>query len=343
MDPAQPAVTSLATSDCHDHPPAPARPSSALERRLRAEDPARIVLVADCDATLAIKPADNFHFLSLLQQQHSTFRRAVANFALSIVLTARGEQSTLDIMHGTNQEHGLIPNLVLASNCGHHALMDAARYAEPDRFHHPIGTMTHEDTVMLRDAIHGLLETIRRHYTLNSGRLILDPRELCGAIIWEAMEEDQAKALIRLAQHEMGQLDPHVQPLLHYDSKHFEIGGKIYGYMDFKPYGMDKGSSMHALFNHGVIADRLPANPLVVVAGDSWPDYAMMQAAVERFGAENVINICVGNDPAFRCVGDDDTRMTDVEIHRIPGRQEDAIPALYRVLDAAALPSMRAA
>lgn len=143
MDPVQPAETSVpATSVSDSHPvyslpPTPTpRATTDLERRLRAEDPARIVLVADCDMTLAEKPQDNFHFLSLRPEQTKTLRRASKSFALSVVLTARGEQSTLDIL---KDDKGALPGLVLASNCGHHVLADTAAAHIEERYHHPIG------------------------------------------------------------------------------------------------------------------------------------------------------------------------------------------------------------
>lgn len=338
------ALLQNANADLHEVVPFPKDKIAfnALKKRLLETPSEQIVLIADCDLTLANKRADRFHDIELDDYQYSVLRKVSETFAQTMVLTARGEQSTLDAIYGNREKFPM----VMASNCGHRVMEDASN-PESARHYIPIGHLTLDQVEMARDAMNAAFASVTELFKLSSGRIILDPRELCGAIVIESFDhEHDVKAFREVMEAACDALPEEVASITKYVSKYMdvymvpqgkehlsdaekEIYKKKCGYTDGKMIGMTK-SSVSKIFEIEAIKKAVPEQPLVMVVGDSGPDLDMMATAKDKWGADNVVLIWVGEDASLA------TARKDLEIHQIKGDQWTAIPKFYELLEAAA-------
>lgn len=301
---------------------------------LSALDPRDAVLLADCDLTLALKHPDQFHEIALDREQYGTLRTLTENFALSAVVTARGEESTLNGLYASGPS---IPDLVIASNTGHYIWMGDDPASE--RFYAPINGFSREEIHTIADTIHLVLETVRQNFTHSSGRLIVDVRELLGALVYEGFTGEDVmnlKAAFATAakQHIPGELRDRIKKV----AKDMPQGNGLHnGYIDVKPPNMCKGDAVRYLLALQSIQARLPRHPLFVVAGDSAPDLAMMREVTRLYGHDNVLNLWVGDDRAHEEANEG--KDTKVSLIQLRGSQYEAIPKFYQLMGVAAAPS----
>ena len=219
-----------------------------------------------------------------------------------VVVTARGEVSTL----GYLQEHGRIQNLSLASNSGHvwrpniaDPKTSSSIIAIPDHTEAKINGVTpnYSDAMAhaVKDRIHYLVSHIHGEFPT----ITPDERELCGAVVYQfsgSAESEQHKYFQAFAKEAMAHIDPEIAKHITFEAKHVENKSPVdglpqtQGYIDFKPHGMDKGLTTTQLFE---MLKKEISNPFVIVAGDSKPDYAMMQAAAKFVGDRKRL-LCIG-------------------------------------------------
>ncbi len=324
--------------------------TAELEARLAGLDPANIVSVKDFDLTLALKPARNFHYVKLDEDQRSVLEQTAKSFGASIILTARGEDSTLSGIFG--EKAGF--NITVASNCGHHVLLDASK-PNAQRLHIPLADETAEahfprTITAIYDLLHkvGLAFDLPQDTKLSNrsidlpinghAMLTLDPRERCGAWVFENTTPAETDALFKQVETAFAQLDPAVAQNIYKVEKRVPFGdNQVNGYIDIKPAGMSKGATVLTLLANDHFKDRITDKTTFLVAGDSAPDLEMMQAITTQYGKDRTINIWVGDDKAAQA----HVEKFMLPIYNLQGRQDVAIPEFYRMLRTAAKPASR--
>ncbi|MCB1539157.1 MAG: hypothetical protein H6865_01665 [Rhodospirillales bacterium] len=316
-----------------------------LHARLLAMDPADIVSISDFDLTLAVKPDINFHYVTLSRDQRSVLADASDTLAATIILTARGEASTLSGIFGNA---AAFPTC-LASNCGHHVLVDTS---QPDakRIRIPLEDEDAERNLpTIMASIRHVLTSVGTRFahtdntiTLNTspvdiainghGMLTLDPRELSGAIVFERISTEECAELETLFDKTLENLGPAASQFYHVSKKVPLPDGRVNGYIDLKPGGMSKGKTALTLLGLPQFQGKISARTHFLVAGDSAPDLEMMEAVSKRYGQDRVINIWVGDDKA---VYDFDRKVPGMTFWNLPGCQVTSITAMYNMLRAA--------
>lgn len=321
---------------------------TTLEARLRALDPADTFVIADFDLTLANKSNTDFHKVSLSSDQRQTIRDTAGAIAGFIVLTARGETSTLKGIFG---DCAAPYSITLASNCGHHVLVDTMQ-PEGERLSFSLADAAAQEKLpTIMQSINSVLLDVGVQYGLprdmtiekiagndfelpinGHGLLTIDSRERCGAIVFQNLTEDEQAQLrmhAKAAKKKLGGLA----------DDFFEVSkivDGVKGYFDYKPEGMSKGLTAPLILEH-LHGHKINENSTFIVAGDSKPDLEMMDSLTRRYGKDRVICIWVGDD--LKCVSDH-LEKSDMDIHHLAGDQWTAVPQMYTMLNAiAAQPS----
>lgn len=319
--------------------------SHRLVTRFRDIKPSDIALVADFDLTLGIKPDKNFHHVQLCDVQYQTLARASGELGATIILTARGEESTLSGIFG---ERALLP-ITLASNSGHHVLLDASRQDDA-RIRIPINGIEDAKASAIVTDIHRILGDIGNRFNnavtagepaiyceipVNGhGKIILDPREICGAVVFEGIHENDSAAVREYFDaSKKARLNGSSHLVLTADKYMADGHGAINGYIDIKPVGMDKGHTSLAIVANKHFEGRIHDNTQFIVAGDSAPDLSMMKAMTDRYGQDRVTCVWVGEDPAAAKF----VAENPMPIWQLRGDQHTAIPQMYDIIGAAAV------
>ena len=318
------------------------RDSGRLVSLLNELYPQDVILLADYDLTLAGKPDVRFHHAAITDQQYGVLSDVSTKLAATIVVTARGEDSTLTGLFGQRDR---LP-ICVASNSGHHVLLNAED-SMAERFLIPLQGVSDTDAKEATRVIYTILADVGREFSANVAEgnvsyqeipinghatLILDPREICGAVVFEGVSADDAGVLRKAFSAAMEKIPGNLAgSIITADKYMMTPSGATNGYIDLKPPGMDKGISALSILSHSGFSGKITERTHMLVAGDSKPDIAMAEALTRIYGQDRVHFVWVGDDPAIYKHGGDELDVTVLE-----GNQHIAIPNMYEILKVAA-------
>lgn len=264
-----------------------------LQAKLQGVDPKNIVVVADYDLTMALKSLVNFHESPLSPEQHRGLVQLTPTIGHMFVVTARGEESTSTYLRQHEGTYGPIQNLTLATNSGHvWRPLSAGQDSSSSIIAIP-GYADGELTTVVSH-IHDVITAVGEEFP----QITQDPRELCGAVVYEFLGDAQSKehtAFQRFVQTCIQAIPEDVRSRIHLEAKNVQNTNpagepQTQGYIDFKPNGMDKEYTLPHLLKAAAGGIE---EPFILVAGDSKPDYGLMRAAHGIVGGDRSRLLCV--------------------------------------------------
>lgn len=249
--------------------------SPAFDEKIACANPSCVLGYYDYDLTLADKLPEAFDEAPLKGWQHEMLARSAQSFGKHTVVTARGEKTALRYL----TQHGVMPNTALASNSGH-IVLDRISPVSPRYTIKIPGYAKGELPAVVAKGIFPIIDKLHQAFP----ELLAKRREICGAVVHQFpgnAASDKFRKFQDMALSEREKLPEDIRNRIIYAAKYREIEvapGQIetQGYIDMKPTGMDKGYVVTELFKRQSAA--LKGAPFVIVAGDSEPDFAMMQA-----------------------------------------------------------------